>query len=231
MKFTPLVGGNMSGSMGAVTASRNRYGSYFRQKVVPVDPASDLQASRRNVFGQAVRRWIEVLTDEQRSAWNTYATNVPVINSAGQSITLTGQAMYIRCQSFRAMCGKAVLADAPTTYDLGSFTPISGVTVNDSMELAFTFTPADSWAIAVGGALAMFCGPQQNPSRGFFKGPYRLVTLISGAVSPPTSPAAMTVEAPRTQNNLTWLYYRVMQPDGRLSNIVRVGPIVIESAA
>ncbi len=228
MKFIPSVGGEYSGSVGGLTASRNRYGQYFRRRAVPVDPASLLQQQRRAAFALAVTRWAEVLDDAARQTWNDYAANTPVLDSLGQSINLTGQAMYIRSQTMVDLAGGTDLELAPTTFDLGTFTPfVIGVISEAALTLVQAFTNTDDWASTVGGFALLFVGRQQNPGRNFFKGPYAFVGKITGSGTPPTSPSTFNLSGNYTEDNVAFYYYRILQADGRLSNVQRLGPLII----
>lgn len=89
--------GPMSGKVGGVVFSRNRYGTYLRLKVIPVNPGTLYQTAQRNYQADVAGEW-QALTTEQRQAWDAYAANTPILGRNGQPLTLSGQAMFIRCQ-------------------------------------------------------------------------------------------------------------------------------------
>ena len=51
MLFVPTIGTKLSGSLGGIVASHNRFGSYFRQRTVPVNPDTADQQMVRGYSG------------------------------------------------------------------------------------------------------------------------------------------------------------------------------------
>lgn len=231
MKFSSALISAGSGSLGGIVASRNSFGQYLRRRAVPINPASGRQLVIRDALIAAVNNWTGVLTAPQRAAWAEYARNVPMTDALGNSINLGGQQMYIRSFVSGTQVGATLtsFATAPTVFDLGDFTtPVPTWTHTSGLSLAFT--AGDPWAIASGGFMAMYMGLPQNPSRSFFKGPFRYIGKISGAVSPPTSPnvtAASALPWPIPAATAVWLGIRVIQPDGRLSSVRVIGPSTV----
>lgn len=95
--IVPTPGAPTGGSYGSITIGRNRYGTYQRNRTVPVNPNSPRQVAARSAFRAAVNQWT---TDIQGSinadAWGVYADAVPWLNKAGQETRLSAQAMFIR---------------------------------------------------------------------------------------------------------------------------------------
>jgi hypothetical protein len=84
-----------SGSQNGTTASHNRYGQYERTRAMPVQPiASPRRAEVRANFTAATSAWA-ALTPTEQEAWNTYAGSHPRTDALGQSMILTGHAMYV----------------------------------------------------------------------------------------------------------------------------------------
>lgn len=92
----PGPGTPVSGSVGAITYSRNRFGAYTRPRTKPVNPNSNTQNIQRSLFRSAVENWSSVLNGVQRDAWRAWADNTPWLNKAGETVHLTGQNAYIR---------------------------------------------------------------------------------------------------------------------------------------
>jgi hypothetical protein len=226
MKFIPSVGGEYSGAVGGWVASHNRFGQYFRRRSVPVNPSSQYQQTVRAYFAEAVRYWVDILDAGERAAWNTYAANTPVLDKLGQTIYLTGQNMFIRTAIAGQLLGLSIETTAPTYYDLGNFTPLVAVEATTlAQELSVSFNNADEWAATDGGGALIYISRPQNPSVIFHKGPYRLADTIDGNTSsPPSSPAGIAVPFAIVANQHLFSAYRIYQPDGRLSNLMRLGP-------
>lgn len=85
------------GSIGGTTYSRNRYGSYARQRVTPVNPQTPAQIRARSTFQAAVTAWRR-LTDAQRAAWSNYAAQTPMQDQLGSTIYLTGLQAFMSVQ-------------------------------------------------------------------------------------------------------------------------------------
>lgn len=113
MKYAPgLMVGQLSGSTGSTTASHNRFGSYFRSRVIPVNPNSSSQQAVRGLFGGFSQAW-RTLTESQRDGWASLAENVPRVDSLGVSYVLTGAQLYIGTNQLRDAVGDASIATAP----------------------------------------------------------------------------------------------------------------------
>jgi hypothetical protein len=229
MKYLSGIAATASGSLGGITASRNRYGQYFRRRAVPVNPNTDLQVTVRAAMRAAVDYWTNTLADADRALWNVYAANTPMLGKLGQVQTLSGQTMMVRTFIAAVAAGLdgGSYAGAPTTFDLGAFTaPVTTATVASGLSVAFT--AADDWAGEANSKLLLFEGRPQNASRAFFKGPWRFLGMVSGAVSPPTSPEIFaTLPFAIEAGQIVWVRSRVLRADGRLSGAVDGGPYTV----
>jgi len=211
-----------SGSAGGLTASRNRYGQYFRARVLPVNPNSTDQQAVRNAMTTMVQRWIQTLTPAQRIDWANYATNVPVVNKLGESIFLTGQNMYVRSNVQRLRNDPTTIVDdAPTIYNLGTFTPVQMTIDTATGQMSLAFTDTDAWAGEIGGFMFLFVSRPMSLTRNFFGGPYRDTgTPVEGAVVPPSSPQVVGTYPFGTLSNAVQVRVRatVATADGRYTS-------------
>jgi hypothetical protein len=230
MLFTSPIFSQASGSIGGTTFAHNRGGMYTRARVTPTDPSSEYQQTVRAAMGSLAPYWSQTLTPEERLAWKDYAANVAMTNRLGQTVYLTGQQHFIRCNVPRIQAGIAILEAAPTTYDLGTFTPPTIDEITDDSAISVAFTNTDDWAIAVGGYLLIYGGKNQGVGRGFYKGPWRYAGKIAGAVEPPSSPGSATSRYVPVVGNLMWLQCRIIQVDGRLSLPIVLGPEIVAAA-
>jgi hypothetical protein len=223
MKFKANMLAQASGSLAGSVFSHNKGGMYTRNRSIPTNPSSAQQQVVRNAVGQLAARWGSILTVAQRSAWQVYADNVPLVDTLGDSRAVTGQNQYVRSNVPRIQAGLAGFLDAaPTNYNLGSFTtPV--VTFTASTDLAsIAFTNTDPWASAVGGYMLWWFSRPQSPAINFFKNPFRFAGMISGAASPPASPQTIALPYPIVAGQKVFGYCRVIQVDGRVSTPFRV---------
>lgn len=215
MKFQEILASGMSGSVGGLTASRNRYGPYFRAKVLPVNPNTPNQAVVRGHFRDLSARWREVLTTPQRTAWETYAANVPLANGV-----VTGLNMYLRSNVQALRAGMSIVDTAPNVFDLGGFTvPVAQILSEAAQTIDIGFTDTDAWANETGSAMMIFSSPAQNVSRNFWGGPFAYANKIDGdSTTPPTSPATISIASyPFVAGQRVFFRATVLRADGRYS--------------
>jgi len=225
MKYTSALVTAASGSLKGITASHNKGGAYLRGRVTPTNPNSAQQIAVRAALSQLAQAWNTDLSAVQRTAWNLYASNVSRVNSLGAAVHLSGLQEYIRSNASRLQAGVARVDDAPTQFDSGQLTvPAAGLidTLTAPNVLKIGFANTDPWAIAAGGYLLVYASAAQNPGISFFKGPFRFVGKVTGAATPPTSPATIptTLLLPIVAAKTTFVQVRASAPDGRLTEAV-----------
>jgi hypothetical protein len=160
---------DIRGSIGGTTYSRNRGGSYARNRTVPINPQSINQTRARSQLAVASSDWGLILDNTDRSLWNAYAETVTGLNSLGEAITFTGQQMFVRANTLLSLAGQAPVVAAPTTsvvpalaYTGGQIDyDLSADRVDITLSAAFT------------GYVVAFCGPPQAGSGYTVKVPYR----------------------------------------------------------
>lgn len=228
MKFTPSpIAGQMSGSAGSLVASRNRYGSYFRVKVDPVNPNTIRQQTVRSIFSTLVVVWANTLTNQERANWESYAASVPVHGE-----TVTGQNHYIRTNTPRLQIGGARIDPAPSILDTGvpvaSFSVLTDNIFNTlGVNLAAT---GYSTTLTLGagasddGDVIFYIGKIISTGTNFYKGPYQLVfaNAIAAAAADVDMTALFAITANANGDPVTGqrrpVRARVLYDDGRLSD-------------
>lgn len=226
MKIKSALITQASGSIGGLTASRNKGGMYFRSRSIPTNPSSERQQIVRGLMTTLSSAW-NALTEAQRDGWNLYGSETPVIDRLGDAIQLSGQQHFIRSNVPRLQNDLDLAEDAPTTWNLGTFTP-----PNDRSIAGDTITveiwPTDEWANETGSILIIQQGRPQNAGVSFFNGPWRNVGAIEGdATTPPTGDNTMSGAFTTTIGQKQWLRLRVAFADGRLSSPVITGPRIL----
>lgn len=219
MLFKGTIVGPASGKLAGIVASHNAGGQYFRQLVIPTDPASVQQQTVRNAVVNLSNRWVNNLTVAQRLAWSVYGQNVTLTNRLGDQINISGIAQYIRSNVSRRQDSNLSRVDsAPTTFDTGDFNEATGVATEASQQVAVAFTEADDWVGEDDAGMMLYVSRPQNPTVNFFKGPYRFAgTILGDSVTPPTTPTAIAVPFAVVAGQRLHCYVRVTRADGRLS--------------
>jgi len=220
MKWTGTIAATASGSVGGCTFSHNRFGQYVRRRAVPVNPGSSQQLVITAALGSLVAAW-KTLTQIQRDGWTNYALNTPR-EGFGGTIILTGQQMYIACNTPRIQIGTSVVNTPPVVFGAAVLTPPVPTTLVGATDvLSYTFANTDPWAGAVGGFLAVYISRPQSPTTQFFKGPYRFAGLTAGGVVPPTSPQTEVSPFDYAVGQRAHVQFRAMNATGQISPAVR----------
>lgn len=236
MKIAGGLMGAASGSLAGVTASHNRGGQYLRNRTIPVNPNTARQQVTRSAFGGLVQAWSNELTDVQRAGWREYAANVPVTDTLGNTITLTGQQWFVANNTPRlqadALTGSALdrIDDAPIIFNTGESVLVLEV---------FTATAGTPETILLSGLLGgttgeagdvlIYIGAPQNPGRQFFKGPYQLAAVspiaadennfTTGELDSETDWFSSVLPQVATIGSRYPLRVRIAYDDGRLSQV------------
>lgn len=97
VKYTPgpLVG-EASGKAGCLVASHNRFGAYFRTRVIPVNAKTTTQQNARNSLASVAKAW-KLETSDQKAAWASAALSVVLYDRLGRAYTPTGFQFFCSC--------------------------------------------------------------------------------------------------------------------------------------
>lgn len=229
MKFKGTIIGEASGSLASLVFSHNRGGQYIRQRTIPTNPNSAYQQAIRSIVASLTSYWRNNLSEAERFAWDTYAENVPLLDPLGEPRNIGGLGHFNRSNVARLNTTQPDLAQvdaAPTIFNLGDFTVPGGLTISSGAGTAsMPFTNTDDWAGEVGGACIGFGSRAQNASINFYKGPYRYMGVILGAVVPPASPKVWTMPFPVAVGQKFFMRCVFVRADGRVSSTFRTGGV------
>jgi hypothetical protein len=180
VKYSALLE-EMRGKLNGSVASKNRYGFYWRNKTVPVNPQTNFQSLQRGNLTGLSQAW-KALTQLQREDWQQFSNNHPFNNIFGDSVTLSGNAMFVKVNSYRFNEGESMLTDSvePTSSfkwlsASGSASDTNGVV---TLDINPTF-PADT-------NLFIYATPPESAGREFgsVKNDLRLIAVSDGSASP-----------------------------------------------
>lgn len=221
MLFKPLLGTQLSGSVGGLVASHNAGGAYFRARTTPTNPNSPQQQVVRNAFANLASIWTGTLTQAQRTAWEVYAANVKVTNRIGEQVNISGIAHFTRSNVSRIQFGQARVDDGPTDFDIGGMGVVSLDTFSQATQSGnFNFQTSaisDPWANVAGGFLFLYLSRPQNPGINYFRGPYRAANFIIGDPVPPVPPSPTIPPFAITEGQRLFGRAIASTADGRLS--------------
>jgi len=214
MKFQPLLGTGMSGSVGGVTASHNTYGSYFRKKVKPVNPKSPGMAIQRAAFGAASQAWRTLPTATQL-LWVAAAPTLPKISKSGNRVILTGQALFMSVNTLPLKAGAPLITLPPSSSTAAGLTAPT-VSIDNTGVVTITFA-ADDWNVA-NGVVDVSISPPISGGRNFIGQFNSLATFKNPGTSPVTATPGFLIP-PGSNVQLNFI---AETPDGRKSQTVNV---------
>jgi len=213
-----VAGGAASGAAGAMVASHNKGGQYVRARTTPTNPRSAFQTDVRNSLTNLASAWSSSLTQNQREAWDIYATNVSRFNRLGDSIHISGIAWFVACNTPRLQAGLSRVNDAPVNFDQGDIgTTPNALFAAGGSSATITLNPADNWNGTNGSNnnMLLYASRPQNEGINFFNGPYRLAAVISNRT---TSSVIVTLPfAAGPADSSIFFAFRISRGDGRLS--------------
>ena len=223
MLAIPGPPGGQSGALGSFVLSHNRYGYYLRNRVIPTNPSSTRQQEIRSIVSQISKRWSQVLTPEQRNAWDVYGNAISMSNRIGMSISLTGHAHYVRSNASRLYAGLDVVDAAPSELTLAETDGALEVAISQAtQQLSVAFDTSLPWVDEDDAAMVIQMSMPSGPGTTYNQGPYRYAGTIAGdQTTPPTSPQTIAVPFPVAEGQLVSVQARILRADGRLSEPFR----------
>ncbi len=174
------LGDTQSGSKNGVTASRNRYGQYYRRRAVPVQPRTPAQLNQRARMTTNAAAW-RALTDAQRAGWLDLGLMIVRTDSLGQSYDLNGFGAYCSVNNNRLDAGDAAVSDAPAIVTPADLLTATITLTAAAFSVAYTATP-----LGAGVRLFLRCSPQRSAGRKF-EGDYRLISVTAAAAASPAN--------------------------------------------
>jgi hypothetical protein len=115
--------GDVSGSVGGLTFTRNQAGKTIRARVKPTDAKSGAQIGNRSLFGAAAAQW-NTLTDAIRTAWNTFAVTNFSGKTSNPSVRYSGMQAFASSNAVLASLVRALVT--PTMSSPGATITLTG---------------------------------------------------------------------------------------------------------
>lgn len=180
----------LSGAWGNVVASKNKYGAYFRSRVVPTKVSNDNTNDVRNRFSGLSKNWA-ALALADKEAWRTWAATNPIIDRLGDSRVLQPSAAFIQLNARILQAGGSQI-DVPPL--VASPAPISGLAVVADASDSTVGVSWTSGALAAGQCLAIWVAVIDSPGRSYYKNMLKLVLITAAEATTPQA-AGASVEA------------------------------------
>jgi hypothetical protein len=119
-----------SGTTGTMVSYKTRHGQVRRQLVIPHDPCTPVQVTRREALRRARFLW-RTPTDEQRAAWNATARGARTRRLLNQSGPLSGYLLFVKINCNRAVVGLPMVLDPPAVPRFGP-NPVGQLTITNT---------------------------------------------------------------------------------------------------
>jgi hypothetical protein len=185
IKYSALVS-DMRNKLNGSVLSKNRAGSYIRNKVTPVNPQTAFQQTIRQRLGSFSTGW-RGLTQDQRQAWLSSTKSFPYTDIFGDKKELDGKSLYVKLNMNLANAGQTAITDAPQPASI----PVISLAVTTfeaepsgvDLSLILAFTPA---SIPAGHSLMVYATDGVPEGITFIKNRYRFLgtgTVTTGTLN------------------------------------------------
>jgi hypothetical protein len=151
--------------------SKNRYGSYIRTKVTPVNPQTDAQQAARNNLATNSQTW-KGLTETQRQSWIDAAQNFPFTDIFGNIKFLSGQALFVKLNNNLVNAGGTTLTTAPAPVAIPAIASIALTAAAGTPAISLTYSIPDATGDNI---IFVEATPNISPGKSFVKNQFRLI--------------------------------------------------------
>lgn len=182
IKYSALVS-DMRNKLNGSVASKNRYGSYLRNKVTPVNPQTSFQQNVRQMLGSLSSQY-RGITPAQRQSWINGAQNFPFTDIFGDTRYLSGQTLFVKLNTNLVNAGESVIDSAPLPVGVPEFaaTGLTATVAGGSITTLSVDTSEET--VPAGFVMAVYATPPLSPSINFVKNRLRYIgnaTATTGA--------------------------------------------------
>lgn len=135
------LGAPQSGSQANTTASRNRFGQYYRNRAMPTQPRTVAQTNIRSILAGCSTGWATLDAAEQL-AWQAWAELHPRTDSLGSVVVMSGAQAFnsVNCALVQAG-GTAVVAPPADPLPDPPTLGLVEIAAPDEFSISFTPTP------------------------------------------------------------------------------------------
>lgn len=116
IKYSALVS-DMRGKLNGSVMSKNRSGSYVRNKVTPSNPQTSAQMLIRGIFSEITKGWSN-LTNAQRQSWDNSVEAFQGTNIFGDSVKPSGKTLFQKLNQNLMITGQASVTTCPAPAEL-----------------------------------------------------------------------------------------------------------------
>lgn len=178
VKFSALIS-DMRNKLNGSVFSKNRAGSYLRNKVTPSNPSTPSQALVRSILGTLASTW-RTLTDPQRDAWNAAVESWLTTDIFGDTVTPSGFQLYVRLNGNIVNAGGVAITDPPAPVGISGAILLTAVPDISLLELLCVTDPDP---VPAGQEMIVEATAPLSAGINNFSGKYRKIGTVAAAGS------------------------------------------------
>lgn len=193
IKYSALVS-DASGKLNGSVAARNRYGSYLRNKITPVNKQSPAQMQVRSLFGAISKLWGNI-SASARAGWEQLSKEHPYSDIFGDSRVLQGSAMFQKINMNLHKAGLPMIEVARKPELTGilqeldtDIQVVDGVLDELEVKGEFDENPTENTRVVV------YATPPISAGRSFVKNDFRLIGVYEPTFTDTTSETDITAD-------------------------------------
>lgn len=173
IKYSALVS-DMRNKLNGSVMSKNRAGSYVRNKTTPVNPQTSFQQDVRQRLGALSSQW-GALTSAQRNSFTAATPNFPYTDIFGDKKELDGKSLFIKLNSNLSNIGSAQILSAPSPVGIPVFQASSLLIEFAGGALSSITLGVSGATVPAGFAMAVYATPPIKAGVTFVKNRFRYI--------------------------------------------------------
>lgn len=216
LRFGPTVA-DASGSVGGLTLQRSRSGPTGRVRSKPTHRGTALQQARQAAMSTWTALWSTALTQNQREAWNLWASMSPTTNRLGQAIHQAGHNAFFATNALLALAARVLTLEPPFLH--GRAAPVTSTCTAYADDVIAHLLPDEAqYPRLPGHAVIIFQGRPQPPGRKAPPPNWRfLVAHLTIEEGNPEWQTAQASKWPLTLGHTAWSKMIHLDPANRFS--------------
>lgn len=173
IKYSALVS-DMRNKLNGSVLSKNRAGSYVRNKTTPVNPQTGFQQAVRQRLGALSTEW-GALTQPQRQSWIASTASFPYTDIFGDKKELDGKSLFVKLNSNLSNVGNPTIQQAPASVGVPVFGIVNATFSPGATGLDDLLITVSAPTVPVGFKLAIYATPAVKPGVEFVKNKFRFI--------------------------------------------------------
>lgn len=174
IKFSALMS-DMRGKLNGSVLSKNRGGSYIRNKVTPSNPKTTAQMSVRGIFAGIASAW-STLDESERLSFNNKVSQFASTDIFGDIRNPSGKALFQKLNQNLSISLQTNLTSCPDSAAV-PFANVASATI-DIGDASFNVAYSGN---AIGSKVVIWATPPLSAGTTFVKNKLRQVTVVAGA--------------------------------------------------